>query len=98
MKTHYFVFPPKVVFYNICRNKIPNRRSTERLVIICWKIGSVANTIKAHSGQPNSAKTRNNIQNFWELIVESPRKLTCYLSHKVLTKALSCVILNDQIQ
>ena len=65
------------------RDKIPDRKTIERLVAAFQETGSVANANKGRSGRPCSVKTLNKVQNLHERLEESPRKSTCRLSQEV---------------
>ena len=58
------------------RDKVPDRRTLERLVAEFQETGSVANANKGRSGRPCSVKTPSNVQNLLERFEESPRKST----------------------
>ena len=45
------------------RDKVPDRRTIERLVAKFRETGSVANASEGHSGRPRLVKTSNDIKN-----------------------------------
>ena len=65
------------------RDKVPKRKTIERLVAKFRETGSVANANKGRSGRPRSVKTPNNVQNLRERLEESPRKSTRRLLQEV---------------
>ena len=80
------------------RDKVPDRKTIERLVAKFRETGSVANANKVCNGRPCSVKTPNNDQNLRKRFEESFRKST-RLSQEVGLSRLSAMrILPDDLQ
>jgi len=81
------------------RDKVPERRTTERLVAKFRETGSVANANKGHSRRTRSVQTPNNIKNLREWLAESPRKATRRLSQEVgISRSSLLRILHEDLE
>jgi len=80
------------------RDKVPDRRTIERLVAKFRKTGSVENANKGRSSRPRTVKTSNNVQNLWERLEESSRKSKSRLSQEVgISRSFVMRILHDDL-